>query len=70
MQRSAGDVPFVECLSSQGILPGIKVDEVSRPARQVIFHHFPCSTPRPSAAAPGPRPFACGGNQPCRLVQM
>lgn len=38
MQSSAGDVPFVECLSSQGILPGIKVDEVCHPACQVIFH--------------------------------
>lgn len=38
-QSSRADVPFVQCLSSQDILPGIKVDEVGAHMIMVHQHH-------------------------------
>lgn len=42
-QSTSGGVPFVDCLKSQGILPGIKVDEVfpPRPPAPVCKPHGP-----------------------------
>lgn len=51
LQQSAADgTPFVECLRRQGVMPGIKVDEVGEEGPLAPTYHMQCARRERSGA--------------------